>query len=132
MAKLRLVNSIGSGRAIAFCLGRPGLNLGTDLGFFQFRIVVNLTGCWFFKITFSRTAHSLPSSFLFPIIIYHFKISQLKSINLPRKRKINPKRGRERPIFKKSKRKFHSKNSNSSRFKLRTSLSRRDSARSPL
>ena len=31
-----------SGRAMAFCLGRPGSNPGTDLGFFQFRIVVNL------------------------------------------------------------------------------------------
>ena len=31
-----------SGRAMAFCLGRPGLNPRTDLGFFQFRIAVNL------------------------------------------------------------------------------------------
>ena len=29
-------------RAIAFCLARLGSNPGTDLGFFQFRIAVNL------------------------------------------------------------------------------------------
>ena len=27
-----------SGRALAICLGRPGLNPGTDFGFFQVRI----------------------------------------------------------------------------------------------
>ena len=27
---------------MSFCLGRPGLNPRTDLGFFQFRIAVNL------------------------------------------------------------------------------------------
>ena len=32
-----------SGRGMAFCLGRPGLNPRMDLGFFQFRIVVNLS-----------------------------------------------------------------------------------------
>ena len=43
-----LSNSIlGSGggtscRAMAFCLGRPGSNPGTDYGFIQFRIAVNL------------------------------------------------------------------------------------------
>ena len=31
-----------SGRAKAFCLGRPGSNAGLDFGFFQFRIAVNL------------------------------------------------------------------------------------------
>ena len=31
-----------SGRAMAFHLGRPGLNPWMDLGFFQFRIAVNL------------------------------------------------------------------------------------------
>ena len=31
-----------SGRAMAFCLGRPGSNPGTDFTFFQFRIAVNL------------------------------------------------------------------------------------------
>ena len=29
-----------SGGAMAFCLGRPGSNPGTDLGFVQFRIAV--------------------------------------------------------------------------------------------
>ena len=38
-------------RVIAFCLDRLGLNPGTDLGFFQFRIALNLfmLGCWVFS-----------------------------------------------------------------------------------
>ena len=59
--------------AIAICLGRPGSNPGT--GVFQFRIVVNLLSLSvkLFLIKCNRTEHTLPSSFLFPIIIYHIK-----------------------------------------------------------
>ena len=59
-----------SGRAMSFCLGRPGSNPGMDLGFFQFRIAVNLFSLGFglFLITFNRTFHILPSSFLLAII----------------------------------------------------------------
>jgi hypothetical protein len=47
-----------------------------DKGFFQFRIAVNLfsLGVGLFLIACNRTVHTLPSSFLFPIIIYHCKI----------------------------------------------------------
>ena len=67
-----------SGTAMAFCLTRPGSNPRTDLGFFQFRIAVNLLllGVQLFLIMFNRMVHTLPSSFLFPIIIYHCKINQ--------------------------------------------------------
>ena len=70
-----------SGRAMAFCLAKPGSNPRTDLGFFQFRISVNLLllGVQLFLIMFNRMMHTLPSSFLFPIIIYHCKINQLLS-----------------------------------------------------
>ena len=43
--------------------------------------------------------HTLPSSFLFPIIIYHIKIYQLQSTYL-QKEKVNPKRGWESPLLK--------------------------------
>ena len=68
-----------SGRAMSFCMGRPGLNPGLDFGFFQFRIAVNLSslGVGLFLITYNRTVRTLPSSFLFPIIIYCCKIYQL-------------------------------------------------------
>ena len=61
------------GRAMAFCLGRLGSNPGLDFGFFQFRIAVNLfsLGVGLFLLTYNRMVHTLPSSFLFPIIIYH-------------------------------------------------------------
>ena len=69
---------IGSGggtsdRAMAFSLARLGLNPGTDLGFFQFRIALNLfmLGVGFFLIMCNRMVHTFPSSFLFPIIIHH-------------------------------------------------------------
>ena len=45
-----------SGRAMAFCLRGAGSNPWMDLGLF-----------W---ITYNRTRHTLPSSFLFSIIIY--------------------------------------------------------------
>ena len=45
--------------------------------------------------------HTLPSSFLFPIIIYHCENCQFQANNVPRQGKINPKRGRERHILKK-------------------------------
>ena len=68
-----------SGRAMAFSLGRLGSNLGSDFGFFQFRIAINLfsLGVGLFLITCNRTVHSLPSSFLFPFIIYYCKNYQL-------------------------------------------------------
>ena len=67
-----------SGRATAFCLGVPGLNPGMDLGFFQFRIAVNLfsLGVRVFLIMRNRTLRTLPSSFLFLIFIYLCKIYQ--------------------------------------------------------
>ena len=68
-----------SGRAMAFCLGRPGSNPRLDFGFSQFRIVVNLfsLGVGPFLITCNGTVLTLPSSFLFPIIIYHCENYQL-------------------------------------------------------
>ena len=54
------------GRMTAFCLGRPGLNPGTDLGFFKFRIAVIpiSLGVRLFLITCNRTVRTL-YSFLF-------------------------------------------------------------------
>ena len=52
MLNVQLVVGSGggtSGRVMAFCLGRLGSNPGTDLGFFQFRIAVNL-----FSLAFSN------------------------------------------------------------------------------
>ena len=67
--------------ASAFCLSEPGSNPGTDLGFFQFRIALNLflLCVWLFLITCNRMMHRANSFFffLFPIIIYHRKIYQL-------------------------------------------------------
>ena len=81
--RIKLILSLGSGggtsgRAVAFCLGRPGSNPGTDLGSFQVRIAVNLfsLGVGLFLITCNRTVHTLLSSFLFPII-YHCENDQL-------------------------------------------------------
>ena len=67
------------GRALAFCLGMPGSNPPTDFGFFQVRKAVNLfsLGVRLFLITCNRTVHTLPSSFLFHIIIYHCENYQL-------------------------------------------------------
>ena len=41
-----------SGRAMAFCLGRPGSNPGLDFCFFQFRVAVNLfsLSVWLFLL----------------------------------------------------------------------------------
>ena len=74
---------------------------GRTLAFFQFRIAVNLFSLGVGLFIIMRT---LPSSFLFPIIIYHCENYQLSANNVPRekKEKINPKRGRERPKFKKN------------------------------
>ena len=68
-----------SGRVMAFCLGRLDSNPGMGLGFFQFRIAVNLFSLSVrrFLITRNRTVHALSSSLLLPIIIYHCKIYQL-------------------------------------------------------
>ena len=40
-----------SGRAMAFCLGRPGSNPGSDFGFFSVQNCCQsiLTGCWAFS-----------------------------------------------------------------------------------
>ena len=70
-----IVNGSGggtSGRAMAFCLGQQGWNPGSDFSFFQFRIAVNLSslGVGLLLLTVHRTVHTLPSSFLFPIIIF--------------------------------------------------------------
>ena len=94
-----------SGRAMAFCLGRPGSNPGLDFGFFQFKIAVNLfsLGVGLFLIRCNRTVHSLPSSFLFTIV----KIINCKLTMYQEKGKINPKRGQERPILKKTIKKLH-------------------------
>ena len=64
-----------SGRAMAFCQWRPGSNPGTNLGFLKFRNAVNpfSQGVWLFLTACNRTVHALPSSFLFPIIIYYSK-----------------------------------------------------------
>ena len=57
-----------SGKVTAFCPGCPGSNPTMDLGFFQFRIAVNLfwLGVGLFLITCNRTVHTLTSSYLFP------------------------------------------------------------------
>ena len=64
-----------SGRAMTFCLDRPGSNPGTDLGFYSSENVVNLfsLGAGLFLMTCYRTVHTLPSSNLFPFIIYYCK-----------------------------------------------------------
>ena len=87
-----------------FCLGRPGSNPGSDFDFFQFRIAVDLfsLGVGLFLIMCNRMVHNLPSSFLFPVIIYHCENYQSQVNNVPKKGKINPKGGWERPIFKKN------------------------------
>ena len=79
---------------MAFCLGRPDSNHGLDLGFFQFRIAVNLfsLGVGLFLITRNRMVHTLPSSFPFPIIIYNCENYQFQTNNAPRKRKNKSKK----------------------------------------
>ena len=74
---------------MAFCLGRPGPNPGSNFGFFQFTIAVRLfsLGVGLFLIMCNRTEHTIPSSFLFPIIIYHCENYQFQANNVPRKRK---------------------------------------------
>ena len=53
-----------SDKALAFCQGRPGLYPGTDLGFFQFRVVVNLfsLGVRLLLKSCNKTVHTLPYS----------------------------------------------------------------------
>ena len=79
---------------MAFCLGRPGENRGSEFGFFQFHIVVNLfsLGGRLFLITCNKMVHTLPSSFLLPIIIYHCENDQLLAKMYQEKEKINPKK----------------------------------------
>ena len=52
---------------------------GSGLWLFQFRIAVNLfsLGVGLYLLTSNRTVHTLPSPFLFPIIIYHCENDQL-------------------------------------------------------
>ena len=61
----------------------------TDIGFFQVRIAVNLfsLGIGLFLITCNRMMYPLPSSFLFPIIIYDCENYQLYYRIVPRKKK---------------------------------------------
>ena len=59
---------------MAFCLGRSCLNPRTDLGFFQSIYLYRRTGL--FLMTCKRTVQILPSSFLFPNIIYHCNAMQ--------------------------------------------------------
>ena len=89
-----------SDRAMAFCLGRPGLNPGTDLGFFQFRIVVNLfsLGVGLFLIMCNRTVHTLPSSSSCLSSFTSLKFINCNVTMYQEKEKINPKRGWEKPI----------------------------------
>ena len=75
-----------SGRVTACVRAGPGLNPRTDLGFFPFRIAFNL-----FLLGMRLIYRLFPSSFLFPFIMYHCKIYQLQSNNVPKKEK-NPKR----------------------------------------
>ena len=79
---------------MAFCLGRLGLNTSLDFAFFQFRTAVNLfsLGVGLFLIKCNRTVHTLPSSFLFPVIIYHCENDQFQANNVPRKRKNKSKK----------------------------------------
>ena len=88
-----------SGRVLAFCLSRPGSYSATDLGFLHVRTAVNLLslGIGLFLITCNRTVHTLPSCFLFTVIIYNRKMFQCTK----KKAKINLQRGRERPILEK-------------------------------
>ena len=90
--------NIGSGggtscRAMAFCLGRPGLNPGSDFGFFQFGISVNLflMGVGLFLITCNRMMYSLPSSCQF-LHFYNCENDQFQANNVPRKRKNKSKK----------------------------------------
>ena len=74
---------------MTFCLGKLGLNPGMNLGYFQFRIAVNLfsRSVGLFLTTCNSNVLTLPSSFLSPSIIYHCKNFQLQSNNEPGKRK---------------------------------------------
>ena len=88
-----------SGRVMAFCLGQPGSNPRTDLGFLAVNLFSPSVGL--FLITCNRTVPILPSFFLFPIIIHHCKICQLLSNNVPRKRKqYTQKEARKGPYLK--------------------------------
>ena len=79
MLKLSLFESyeviVANGRVMAFCLNRPGLNPGMDSAFFQLRFAVNLLSLdvGLDLMRCNRKVHTLPSSFLFLIIICHCK-----------------------------------------------------------
>ena len=90
------INSRGSGggtsgRALAFCLDRLGSNPGTDFGFFQVRIAVNLfsLGAVLFLIRSNRT-FLLLSCFLSSFAIV--KIINGNPTMYQEKGKINTKR----------------------------------------
>ena len=58
--------------------GRPGSNSRTDSVFFQLGIAVNLISpCDRLFLITRKRVHTLPSSFLLPIIIFHGKICQI-------------------------------------------------------
>ena len=75
---------------ITFNLNRPGLNPKINLK-------------WFFERTSHRMVHTLPSSFLFPMIIYHIIkfISCMLSSSSSRKGKIKSKKRLGKAHFKK-------------------------------
>ena len=60
-----------SGRAMAFCLGRPGLNPGTDSGFFKLIISLNLfsLGVGLFQMMCNRTMRLIADSLEWFIIL---------------------------------------------------------------
>ena len=86
---------------MVFYLNRSGFNHEADFVFFRSIFAVNLfsLGVGLFLIMCSRKVHTLISSFLFPIIIYHCRIYQLQSNTSPRKRrKLTPKEDVKGPV----------------------------------
>ena len=91
-----------SGRAMAFCPSGPGSNPGLTMAFFGSDCPSILAGRWAFSINevldhTMRDTSILLSCFLSSLSIFVLSIN----CNQCTTREINPKRGRERPIFKK-------------------------------
>ena len=80
-----------------------GFESPIGLSFFQFRMAVNLfsLGARLFLITCNRTVHTLTSSLLLPIIIYHCENYKLLANNVPRKSKNKSKEAGKGPYLKK-------------------------------
>ena len=98
-----------SGRVTDFCRSRPGLNLRSTLGFFGQTVSI-LDGRLPFLISTNHRTQTMSSSSLLSC----FQSSLWINIVCPSiscyqctKREINPKRGQERPIFKKNAWKFN-------------------------